>query len=126
MVHHTCALTQAHKHEGQVLQPETAAFRDLVRGGISDKERKESVLQGGQEGRPRKASVKVKCHSAASGEPKCKGWSAGEKSWCKDRSRTRVKSLQRRRTCGKFVVRRGSEERHFFSTVHHIKMTGTL
>lgn len=73
MVHHTCALTQAHKHEGQVLQPETAAFRDLVRGGISDKERKESVLRGGQEGRPRKASVKVKCHSAASSEPKCKG-----------------------------------------------------
>lgn len=73
MVHHTCALTQAHKHEGQVLQPETAAFRDLVRGGISDKERKESMLQGGQEGRPRKASVKVKCHSAASSEPKCKG-----------------------------------------------------
>lgn len=73
MVHHTCALTQAHKHKGQVLQPETAAFRDLVRGGISNKEREESVLQGGQEGRPRKASVKVQCHSAASREPKRKG-----------------------------------------------------
>lgn len=79
MVHHTCALTHAHKHEGQVLQPETAAFRDLVRRGISNKERAGSVLQRGQEGRARKASVKVQCHSAASREPRRKGGSAGER-----------------------------------------------
>lgn len=94
-------------------------------GGISNKERKGSVLQGGQEGRPRKASVKVKCHSAASSEPKCEGGGC-EKSRRKDRSRTRVKSFQRKRTCGKFVVLRGSQERHFSSTVRHVKMTGTL
>lgn len=86
MVHHTCALTPAHKHEGQVRQPETAAFKDLVRGGISNKERKESVLQGGQEGGPRKASVKVKCHSAASSKPECEG------------ARCRGKPVQRRVT----------------------------
>lgn len=46
-----------------------------------------------------------------------------EKSWCKDRSEKKVKSLKR--TCRKFVIVRGNKEGHLSNIVHDIMMTGT-